>query len=65
MIHFRGGVLKLETLWICWTCIVEAVPEFLRANLFIRLWELVRGAVLYLGAGIGRIIVDTCWQVDK
>ena len=56
MIHFRESVLKLSTL--CWTCIVEAVPAFLRANLFIRTRDLVRGAVvLYLEAGKGGIIV--------
>ena len=58
MIHFRGGVLKLEILWMCWICIVEAVPAFLRANLFIRSRERVRGAVvLYLEARKGGIIV--------
>ena len=55
--YFRRGVLKLST-WTCWTCIVEAVPAFLRANLFIRSRELVSGAVvLYLEARKGGIIV--------
>ena len=58
MIRFRGSVLKLSTLWMCSTCIVEAVPAFLRANLFIRSREQVRGAVvLYLEAREGGIIV--------
>ena len=55
--YFRRGVLKLSTLWMCWICIVEAVPAFLRANLFIRTRDLVRGAVLYLEARKGGIIV--------
>ena len=54
--YFRRGVLKLSTLWMCWTCIVEAVPAFLRANLFIRWRELVGGAVLYIEARKGGII---------
>ena len=55
--YFRRGVLKLSTLWMCWTCIAEAIPAFLRANLFIRWRELVRGAVLYVEARKGGIIV--------
>ena len=56
--YFRRGVLKLSTLCMCSTCIVEAVPALLRANLFIRTRDLVRGAVvLYLEAGKGGIIV--------
>ena len=51
-------MLKLTTFWMCPTCIVEAVPAFLRANLFIRSRERVRGAVvLYLEAREGGIIV--------
>merc|ERR1719206_983149 len=42
---------------MCWTCIVEAIPAVLRANLFIRWRELVRVAVLYLEARKGGIIV--------
>ena len=58
MTRLRGSVLKLSTLWMCSTCIVEAVPAFLRANLFIRSRERVRGAVvLYLEAREGGIIV--------
>ena len=58
MIRFRGSVLKLLILWMCSTCIVEAVPTVLRANLFIRSKELVSGAViLYLEARKGGIIV--------
>ena len=58
MIRFKGSVLKLSTLWMCSTCIVEAVPAFLRANLFIRSREQVRGAVvLHLEAREGGIIV--------
>ena len=55
--YFRRGVLKLSTLCMCSTCIVEAVPAFLRANLFICWRELVTDAVLYLEARKGGIIV--------